>query len=181
MRLVALDLETTGLDPQKHQILQVGMVCFESTTGEIVGEFETLVRDWKGYHGDPYSLAMNAELLKRIADREGVFSGTLWDMMLRTLRDWGFAFDEDDPSTRPHAVGFNVGSFDIQFLKAAEIDLFHHRSIEVGSLLMNSFNYPSPVTSRQWAYSEGHTDMPHTALADCHMAVKAYIYAMGFE
>lgn len=40
----------------------------------------------------------------------------------------------------PHAAGFNVGSFDNQFFKCRyqeEKPMFHHRSIEVGSLFMN--------------------------------------------
>ncbi|MHB9024769.1 MAG: 3'-5' exonuclease [Armatimonadota bacterium] len=40
-RIVALDLETTGLSPQRHRIVEFGAVCWQD--GEEIGHFQTLV------------------------------------------------------------------------------------------------------------------------------------------
>ena len=144
MKLVALDLETTGLEPHEHQILRVGMVCFDSNTGESIGTEEFVVRH-STYWGDPYALSMNHEILRRLSDPatgEGV--SEMGGCISEALHQWGFA-------KRPIAVGFNVAPFDIAFLKAAGVDVFSHRAIELGSLLMNMFAKDEPVTSNQAA------------------------------
>ena len=172
MRLVALDLETTGLNPQEDQILEAGMVCFESDTGEIVGEFETLVRHPR-YEGGAHALAMNAQLFRDLADGRGIG--------LSMLREW---FQDNlgcclgyGNLNKPHAVGFNVAPFDIAFLKASNIDVFHHRAIELGSLLQKTFAEYSPISSKAFTAREG-GEVAHTALADCHMARRAYGHAL---
>lgn len=172
MRLVALDLETTGLEPQIDQILQVGMLCFKAETGEVVGEFETLVRAPCGrYLGGAYALAQNAALLKRLADGEGIERESLRGKLHSQLNAWGFY------ENRPHAVGFNVAAFDVAFLKTLGKSLFHHRSIECGTLLMQEYETRVPVSSKVFSADT----VAHTALADCYMARKAYLYAMGVE
>lgn len=178
MRLVALDLETTGLNPQEDQILEVGMVCFESDTGDIVGEFERIVRHDR-YTGSAYALAMNSDILKRLADFSTDNPNSCWvadlrSRMLKQLTEWGFEKE------RPHAVGFNVAPFDIAFLKQAfdYRKMFHHRAIELGTLLMAPSHTLAPVSSKAVAQAiEGSTleDMPHTALADCKVAVESYM------
>lgn len=175
MRLIALDLETTGLETGLDQILQVGMLCFDAGTGEVVGEYETLVRSECGrYAGNPFALQMNAGLLKRLADGEGIERAALRNALHKQLNDWGFYED------RPHAVGFNVAAHDIAFLKQLGKSLFHHRAIECGTLLMSEFGRHTPMSSKEWCATDG-KDVEHTALADCHMARKVYIYCMGVE
>lgn len=170
MRLVAFDIETTGTDPQKDQILEIGAVCFEAQTGEVVGEFERLVRHSR-YSGDPYALQMNAGLLKRLADGEGTgLTQALVDLR-NALTDWGF-----DSDNKPIAVGFNVGKFDLAFLNTAYgKGFFSHRTIELGSLLMSPVESLVPVSSRGVATALGLEDMPHTAVADAEIARKAYV------
>lgn len=174
MLLVALDLETTGLDSQKDQILEIGALCFDSETGEEVGTFEKLIRHDR-YEGNATALAMNADLLRRLGEGEGVKLFEAEFMLHQALGIWGFNTDECE---RPYAVGFNVAPHDLAFLKAAGIDFFRHRAIEVGTMLMGAQAewQDVPVSSKQWQGFRGE-QVAHTALEDCRMAKEAYMYA----
>lgn len=163
MRLVAFDLETTGLDPGRCAVLQVGAAVFESTTGEIIDTFEELVTPVH-YDGDPFALAMNSAILYRIAKEKP--EGLAY--VKESLHTWLLL----NGVIRPHAVGFNVGSFDLQF---GFKDLFHHRSVELGTFLMGNFSKDIPVTSTEW-HKFQNREVAHTALDDCLEAVEAYMY-----
>ena len=70
MKYCAIDLETTGLNSWSCDILEVGAVIAdtnaEKTPLEMLPVFHCyFVQDT--YQGDPFALAMNAEILKKIA------------------------------------------------------------------------------------------------------------------
>lgn len=44
--IIALDLETTGIDPKNDKILEVALVKFDETTFEIIDTFSTLINPW---------------------------------------------------------------------------------------------------------------------------------------
>lgn len=170
MRLVALDLETTGTDPEKDQVLQIGMLCFDADTAEIVGEFEIDVRHQR-YSGDAYALYLNREILGRLRDpNHGVPWVAARFLVFDQLEAWGFSREN-----KPHAVGFNVGTFDLRFGFA---HLFHRRTVEIGSLLMRAMGSSAPVSSKEFQEFCS-LEVAHTALEDCRMARNAYAFAMG--
>jgi DNA polymerase III epsilon subunit-like protein len=72
MKYVSIDIETTGLDPQKCQILQIGAVI-EDTNRVIpldqLAKFNCIV-EHQEYVGQPTALAMNAKILKVLGDME---------------------------------------------------------------------------------------------------------------
>jgi len=179
MRIVAFDLETTGVDPQKDQILEIGAVCFETNTGETLGEFETLVSHER-YIGSAYALQMNQALLKRLARGQGVSERRAIQGLNDALFDWGFSLEH-----KAVPVGFNVGSFDIAFYNKSckatgELSRFSHGAIELGSLLMGSTKSTTRVGSAQGVkmLGEGRT-VAHTALQDARDAKDLYMLAMG--
>jgi len=84
VKYFSIDIETTGLDPEKDQILQIGMV-FEDTElvkhGEVCGyeelpSLEILVKHER-ITGHPKALAMNAGIIQQIADGRS-------DLVMRT-------------------------------------------------------------------------------------------------
>lgn len=89
MRYCSLDLETTGLEPDKDQILQVG-ACIADERGEIFYELDILVAHDR-YEGDPFALNMNAWIFEKLAH----------------LTPEDFKFDQDGPGTPPRAVHIN--------------------------------------------------------------------------
>jgi oligoribonuclease (3'-5' exoribonuclease) len=144
MRYLSLDLETTGLDDTKCQILQVGAV-FDDTCGplETSPTFNALV--WAPeYRGEAYALALNHEILSALAqnpfDRTIEFRGRKARVLHRQnlalqLNAWLSQY-----APGPYVVaGKNAAGFDIPFLKKyPEFDLlnFDHRIIDVGSLYL---------------------------------------------
>jgi DNA polymerase III subunit epsilon len=54
--LLFIDLETTGLDPQKHEILEVGCLVVDSKTLKIIDSYEELVKPENIELADPKAL-----------------------------------------------------------------------------------------------------------------------------
>jgi len=76
MRYVSIDLETTGLDWDNDQILEVGVVLDDLQNPIPLDQLPTLrlLVCHDRIEGNPFALAMNAHLIKEIADRD-VYSG----------------------------------------------------------------------------------------------------------
>lgn len=119
MKYVSLDLETTGPDPERHQILQIGAIV-EDTNNPLdydeIPKFERLIRH-ADIIGQPYALNMNAGLIAKLAesDRYGITAYAaiidLYDWLLTHL---------GVPLTgklRPTWAGANIADFDIRFLE----------------------------------------------------------------
>lgn len=67
--IISLDLETTGLDPRKDDILEVGLVLFDPLAWPgTFGSCRTYRVMWDRLAGDPTALVMNAPLIKRIEE-----------------------------------------------------------------------------------------------------------------
>ena len=97
--LVAIDLETTGLDPQKDTIIEVGAVRFRPD-GTILATYQQLVNPGR-------RLAFRISQLTGITDQMLAQAPT-WEQVRREVD----AFIGDAP-----VVGHNV-SFDVNFLRA---------------------------------------------------------------
>jgi hypothetical protein len=159
----AIDLETTGLNPHRDQILEIGAALF--TMDGVFATFETLVKHDR-YEGDPFALQMNAALLKELADGGGVAQCTA----IVDLQMWLTAHG----AVKPYPVGFNVGPFDLQFLSAANAGgLFHHRAIELGTVFRDLDGVPRTSNSVVKEYLGG--DVAHRALQDALDAAELYI------
>lgn len=69
MKIVSLDIETTGLDRTKCQVLQLGAIAFDSHSEEF-----TPISTWCRYiahdeiHGEVPAIIMNAEHIKRMSE-----------------------------------------------------------------------------------------------------------------
>lgn len=126
---VAIDIETTGLNPQTDQILEVAAVanCKDKRVIDCP-TFHEVVKQER-IQGTPQALSMNAELIKKISDGEGrLLAAVMW-----RLRNFLESLEQDEFI----AVGSNVGSFDMQFLKMETgfpCELFSHRSLDINSL-----------------------------------------------
>lgn len=159
MRYVALDIETTGLDPDYCQILQVAAVVDDwpanrtSHDGEElpIGRlptFEAILRH-EVMHGEPIALTMNAELIAAIG-KAPVTEGTSVPISYRNrsvpvffVRDRLFSalaeFLKGALGEPPYiAAGRNVAGFDLQFFPDWARALFHYRVLDVSSMAMGA-------------------------------------------
>jgi len=122
MRYVSLDLETSGSNPQRHQILELAAVVEDSRHPLPLAElpaFRRVVRHPE-YVGTAGALALNARLLQELAQKEPNPELCAPEELLPQLRAFllaqGFRPDVKDCVSVTMA-GKNIGVFDLGFLK----------------------------------------------------------------
>lgn len=129
MRYASIDIETTGLDSTRDQILEIAVVLDDLRDQKPLMEL-------RSYHafvshdrisGNVIALSMNARILACLANKVGNIvpaqdaAGSLMKFFL------------ENGHTSVLAAGKNFGSFDLQFLRAlpnAHNLKFKHRSID---------------------------------------------------
>ena len=185
--VVSLDLETGGLVPGKHTPLAIGAVFVPGSgpLDKIDGYKATkensfyVQLEWDTVVVDPAAMRINRldianppgpemygqEIANRsLPAKEGL--SAFWDWLAST----------QTTNTHVHAMGMNVGSFDLPMLRSIWQGPwpFHYRSIDLNSLffvLSQLQNKPfdaikQEITEIAWANSEFSSDMKHHALAD---------------
>jgi DNA polymerase III alpha subunit (gram-positive type) len=130
---LSLDIETTGLDDNMHQVLEIGAV-FNDFTKPVreCDTFRAVVDPGENIVGSAYALQMNVSLLREIADGAGV----PLDEALECLSLW-LARRGITNENKTTLVGKNLGSFDVQFLRDNfewPQNLFGYRYLDVGSM-----------------------------------------------
>lgn len=159
---LAIDIETTGLDPSWCQILSIGGILFNAT--DVLETLDLKIR-YDRIIGEQYALDMNEKLIKECS---------LVGSSYHFVKDRFCEFMMHLPKPT-YALGFNISAFDIPFLEMRGFDCstLSHRRIELGTLLINEDGAP---TSSKEAVPEycGH-EVHHTAIGDARDA--AYIFA----
>jgi oligoribonuclease (3'-5' exoribonuclease) len=171
----------TGLNPQEHNLLEIGAIV-EDTEKKLSLEecpkFHCLV--WRdNYFGTPAALAMNAEVLKEIAEAERDENGQLVSPSgITVLREGEVAkyfklFLKNNNIELPYtAAGKNFGGFDAQFLQKLphfmEMCRFRHTILDPGPMFMNfKTDYAVPSTGECKARAKIYTpDYTHRAIDD---------------
>ena len=122
MRYVSLDLETTGGNPQRHQILELAAVVEDTKRLRPLAELPAFRRVVLHAEvvGTAGALALNARLLEELARKEPNPELCTPDELLPQLREFllaqGFRPDKKDCVVVTLA-GKNVASFDLSFLR----------------------------------------------------------------
>lgn len=118
-----VDLETGGLDPQKHEVLEIGVVTFDSETFEIISTFESRAR---AYY--PEKVSPEAARVNGYNEEEWKSAPTLYEAMCKLA-----------PLTRDACFASHNVCFDWSFFeKARESTLtpftFSYRKLDLYSL-----------------------------------------------
>lgn len=139
---LAIDLETTGLVPEAHQILQVGAVWDDGGKLEELKKINFLIQR-EDYSGQAYALQMNAGILKQIAT--GATELPILDRVqaIQFINEFVNKCVGNDKD-KIFVAGKNAAGFDIPFMKWAGfcVDRFKHRVIDPGSMYYSDFGYP---------------------------------------
>ncbi|WP_151086653.1 3'-5' exonuclease family protein [Hymenobacter baengnokdamensis] len=126
MRYLSLDLETSGSDPLRHQVLELAAVVEDtrrSATTPLaeLPAFRRALR-YRELTGTPGALALNARLLQELADKGNAGAADICqpEEVLAQLREFllanGFKTNKQD-CVSVTLAGKNVGTFDLLFLR----------------------------------------------------------------
>ncbi len=129
--IVSIDIETTGLDPERHSVLEIAAVV-DKGEGEV---------DWcqvvhcyiisEEVLGNLIALNMNKQAIQRIIKREDQF--TYLDPS--EVKDY---FDSQLPKEQFTVAGANFANFDSRFLKKLGwLPNCFHRIMDIGNLCWN--------------------------------------------
>lgn len=144
MRYIAIDIETTGLDPEKHQILEFAAIFDDLKNPMPLGCSPFFIRriEADNYVISDYCLKMHQKLLGEI--RENVPAGNNI-----SINDLGLCFrtwltNLNLYETVYTVAGKNFAGFDGQFLKRVpNFPMWNYRVLDVGSLYATRDGVPS--------------------------------------
>lgn len=153
MKYVSIDLETTGLDPSYCQILEIGAVVDDNTEWPDRLSHAKTHQAFGGrpfFHcyvlheqivGTPFALAMNAEIIKKIAKPKdyGAFKFLNPEQAMSMFSDFIAEHFPQKDFKKATVAGKNFSSFDRNFLARMPygkmiLDRFHHRVFDPGSM-----------------------------------------------
>ncbi|HOJ01680.1 MAG TPA: helicase C-terminal domain-containing protein [Anaerolineaceae bacterium] len=155
--LVAFDLETTGLDPQRDKIIEIGAVKFDGT--RILDTYQTLVNPQRAISPEITQLTSITNEMVRSAP------------LIEETRDEFAAFLGNDP-----LLGHNI-SFDLSFLRSNRFVLVNEEvdTYDLASVLMptaSRYNLGSLVEILK-IKTQGLQS--HRALDDARMTVEVFL------
>ncbi len=157
--IVSIDIETTGLDPEKHKVLEIAAVWFVAGVEQVV---QCYVKQTEVY-GHLYALNMNEKAIERIVNGEGIEESEVAKFFDSKLPDFYTA------------AGANFANFDLRFLRKLGWEpKCHHRIIDVGNLYwdptIDGDNLPSMQECLRRARIPG--NVKHNAVDDAKDVLK---------
>lgn len=182
MIYVAIDLETTGLDPDECQILEFGAVIEDTEKClpyDELPKFQVYI-DNGTIRGNAFALQMNHKILKRIATFEEGYTyidpEDLGEFFAHFLEENGFTRNPKTDRFHITVAGKNFGAFDLQFLNrniefGYDINI-SHRIIDPAMLYVDwsADRLPDLKTCKEKAGIEG--EVTHEAVQDCMDVIK---------
>lgn len=190
---VSLDIETTGLEPGRHSIIELGAVIddLESPIGELP-TFRCLI-DNEYIVANSYALGMHVDsgLLKELQNPDDDTQVLEPDVVGLAFKNWmirnGVPYEspefseEEDSTARPVAAGKNVSSFDINHLETlpdfTDHVKFHHRVLDPGSMYFDPEKDTVPPNLSTCLERAGlDSEVAHTAIDDSLDVIKLIRY-----
>lgn len=196
MKYVSIDIETSGLDPNRNQVLEIGAVY--DNGDPILDNLPTLrlVLLHEQITFTPGAATMHKDLIKEIHDaleqrRKGqdVNGNPPWDKVVVYVRPeeavdyflrWLIHWDALTDSKKIIAAGKNLASFDIPFLKRlpmGEMLCFKHRILDPVTLYLRAEDKEPPNMETCCERAGIELEGFHTAVADAMTVVKLLRWA----
>ena len=189
MNYISIDIETTGLDPQRDQILEFAAVVDDFETPiDNLPVFQRLIRRDR-VHGNPFAISMNALILKEMANSTIGYCGiqqtrgcVAEDQLLYQFAAWLKMLSL--PEMNLKIAGHNASGFDVQFIKRlpgyGEVVQFHHRVLDVGSIYFQPEDHELPATQKCLTRAGLSGTLEHRAVPDALNAVRLIRAKYGF-
>jgi DNA polymerase III epsilon subunit-like protein len=194
MKFLSIDIETTGLDPQKNQILEFGAVAIDTSCGNApyVDDFRAVFIHQE-LTGNPIALTMNSELINEINillktkdfDYDEFNYNKSNDVYVRNTEEFQKYFDEWLESIgftgRLTLAGKNLASFDLKFLEAAGIKIkYRHRMIDPAILYVDWATDETLPDLQQCLDRAGIVkNVEHTSIADAMDVAELVLKKIG--
>jgi len=181
MPYVSIDIETTGLDPETCQVLEIGAVWDDWT--KPIAELSVYRRlvVHEEYRGNAYALALNSNLLKHLSgQREPWFlePAQVADDFAAWLKGCGW-----DGTASLTPAGKNFASFDRQFLRRLprfeQVVKLSHRSIDPAILFWRTADDKLPDSKTCYERAGLDNKVAHAAVEDALAVVR--LVRMGIK
>jgi DNA polymerase III epsilon subunit-like protein len=195
MIFFCLDLETTGLNPNTCDILEVGIVIRNTLEPDWRTEdFQCYVKGRKygfeapEFKGEAYALSMHSKIFRRIAEEESPFQYVGRECLARTIARYIEAMSEQlGIKDKVVMSGKNFATFDLRFLEKLPdseklIKLFHRRILDPGGMLTRPEDLVPPDLKECMRRTgiEGR-EVPHTACEDADLCADVIVRAIRGE
>ncbi len=172
MRYASIDIETTGLNPDTCQILEIGIVIddLEQPINPIPPTLHLYIKH-DLIVGEPYALNMNARIIKILAENK--LPNIVPEFKAESLiQDFLWTHFPDKPTV----AGKNFYGFDFRFINKVWKHLkFHHRAIDPASHFMrpDDETLPDLTTCLKRAEIQMHEGFQlHTAVDDAKAVIR---------
>jgi len=182
---VSIDIETTGLNPENCQVLEIGAVIDDGTTPiEDCPTFHCYV-DHGLILGEPFAVSMHSAILRRIATHEDGYTYLQPWEVATCFRDFLKENGLDPENEKIVVAGKNYAGFDARFLrKITSWDKYvrvHHRILDPAALYwqpeIDGVELPDTKTCMERADING--EVAHTAVEDAQIVVRLIRNAIG--
>ena len=194
MKYFSIDLETTGLDPENCNIVEIGIVFDDLMNQRPLDElprFQTyIVRDV--YQGSPYALGMHSKIWNRIARLEPGYKFSTEDqvvdemvgfMLECTPQAGHFVHGDVLGVGHINVAGKNFATFDKRFLE--KLPNFNdrisikHRTIDPAVLYYRKGDACLPATDECYRRAGTEPVVAHTAVEDAIGVIQLIRKALG--
>ena len=183
MKYISVDVETLGLNTERHSLIEVGAVFDDLKTP--IDKLPTchfyVVNEDNTYIGDPFAMSMHSAILKRIANREEGFHYVPEDCVDGVFYDFIHLNCGYEPNEKVTIAGKNFGNFDMRFLRRygfAKMWKMAHRFIDPGSMFLQKEDVSVPSLKLCLERSGVHKEVSHTAIDDAMDVVRLLRYKL---
>lgn len=174
---ISLDLETTGIDYNTCQIIEIGAVFdFPDRPLADCPRFHRYVRH-KLYVGEPFALNLNSRIFGRLAEEPAGFEYACVDDVPYLLAAWIKDCGWDMKARKVTFAGKNFGAFDLAFLKRLQgfdsVVRYNWRIFDPGSMYFDpAIDELPPGTAECLRRAGLQHNVAHEALADAEAVCK---------
>ena len=183
MKYVSIDIETTGLNPERDDLIEFGAVVDDLSNPDVpIEDLPTFhcynILDF--YQGSAYALSMHPIIFRRIAEKDPAYHYCYNGKIAKVFYDFldkQDLYKDDQNRLHVNCAGKNFASFDLQFINnktdinKGKIKL-RHRAIDPSVMFMFVDDESVPGTEECLRRAGLPINMTHTAVEDARDVIR---------